>query len=452
MKALLAVFLLLCTAQAFAQSDYSTSLHATRAGKAYWYDQGFKLLTGVDIGDIGCAACHGPTDADGNIYDTSYQPGCVDCHPSGDFSRAALREQQCLGCHGRQAAEIAAGFEDEHRKAGLKCWDCHRSGEMHGDGTVRQSMFDPGAVVTDCVDCHTQLPADHASNDPHGGKLHCDACHAGTVISCYNCHFESQVDAHVKRPKQMISGFVLLLNREKDGKVGTGSFQSLTYKGKSFVAFGPYHGHTITRAGRRCTACHVNLGGQNEAIDSYNNHEGRIPFARWNTADSTLQWMKGVIPMPADYFANFKLDFLTYDGATSDPVGPGKNWSLVSGEWDGQHMLFATPLSYEQMGKLGFVITDAAGADPEPDFRLEQNHPNPFVDVTTQRYTLPHEGNVELTVHDALGRKVRTLVSRRQPAGTHQQRFDAEDLPGGVYFSRLRIGERVIVRKLLLLR
>jgi hypothetical protein len=43
-----------------------------------------------------------------------------------------------------------------------------------------------------------------------------------------------------------------------------------------------------------------------------------------------------------------------------------------------------------------------------------------------------------------------TLVDGLQPAGTHQIRFDAVDLANGLYFYRLRAGDRIEARKMLL--
>jgi len=446
-------------AEARAQGDFSTSLHATRAGKAYWYDQGFGLLTGIPIGDLGCRGCHGPTNADGNAYGPDYKPGCVDCHPTGNFDRSALSVDQCLGCHGRQATEAnTLALGDVHRDEGLECWDCHRASEMHGDGTEYDSMLQPGAITSDCVDCHGDLPSSHDASDPHEGRLHCSACHSSTVISCYNCHFESQVEAHVKRAKQPISGFVLLVNRAKDGKVYTASLQSLSYEGKTFVAFAPYYAHTVMEEGRRCVACHVNLGGSNAAIEEYN-RTGMIQFARWNSADSTLAWKKGVVPMPEDYASSFRMDFITYDGDVADPAGPSKNWSFVEGEWDDHHMLFATPLTRTQMAKLGMQLTSVREVGPARDFSLAPNFPNPFGpgsgtggSATAITYSIAREGMVELCVHDLRGAVVRRIVSRRQRPGTYVVEFDAGRLEAGVYLAVLRSGEQTRTRKLVLLR
>jgi hypothetical protein len=357
-----ALIFLLIPAGVWAQSgNLDTSLHGTRAGKNYWYgtaNGGFENWTNVPMVDLGCTECHGPTDADGNAYPDPY-PGmsCVDCHPTADMFNVSV--DQCYGCHGRQATEAnTLGISDVHRTAGKTCWFCHGTGDIHGDGNVYDTMFDEGAIDVDCVDCHPEgeLSAAHTNSYLHSGKLHCTACHTQTVISCYNCHFESQVDSHVKRAKQPISNFLLLVNREKDGKVYPASFQSLTYQGDAFVAFAPYAAHTITVEGRICTDCHVNLGGSVEAIEQWND-SGTIQFTSWNDTDSTLSWLQGVVPMPADYETSFRMDFITYNGNTADPPGPSKNWSAIGKDtWDGHQMFFATPLTTEQMDKLGFDV------------------------------------------------------------------------------------------------
>jgi len=351
----LSIVALLCTYVLPQAQYFSTSVHGKRAGKAYWYgtaNGGFETLTGVPVDhhNLECAGCHGATDANGAAYTSPYTPGCVDCHANNDFSATGVTQPSCLKCHSRQANEINnSGYSDVHRTAGMTCMSCHKSQDMHGDGVAYQSMLEEGAIKTKCSNagCHPTPSASHATYDPHGGKLDCSACHTQSVISCYNCHFESQVDAHLKRAKQMIKGFVLLVNKP-NGKVGTASFQSLSYQGKTWAAFGPYTGHTITRSGRLCADCH-----NNAAIQEYNS-TGQIYFAKWNSADSTLSNKQGAIPIPSDYKSTFKIDFITYNGLSSDAVVASKNWSKVNitpGQHDYQ-MLFATPLTAAQMSAL----------------------------------------------------------------------------------------------------
>ena len=62
--------------------------------------------------------------------------------------------------------------------------------------------------------------------------------------------------------------------------------------------------------------------------------------------------------------------------------------------------------------------------------------PNPGIDGTTFQFALPSEGHVRLTVFDANGRAVATLVDATLPAGHHDARWSAPARPG-MYFAKL---------------
>lgn len=101
------------------------------------------------------------------------------------------------------------------------------------------------------------------------------------------------------------------------------------------------------------------------------------------------------------------------------------------------------------------------GIDEPPDlpkkFSLEQNYPNPFNPSTTIAYELPRSCRVELRIYNSLGQEVRTLVSKRESAGSHKVIWDGKDALGrtvstGVYIYRIKAGEYIQSRKMMMIR
>jgi len=86
-----------------------------------------------------------------------------------------------------------------------------------------------------------------------------------------------------------------------------------------------------------------------------------------------------------------------------------------------------------------------------PDvFYLNQNYPNPFNPATQITYALPVPNHVTLTVYNVLGRKVQTLVSEYQSAGSYTVRYEPDDLASGVYFYQLNVGDEFVEMKKML--
>jgi len=83
---------------------------------------------------------------------------------------------------------------------------------------------------------------------------------------------------------------------------------------------------------------------------------------------------------------------------------------------------------------------------------LHQNYPNPFNSETTIEFDLPEKVNVKLVVYDILGRKVAVLVDEELPEGKHRVKFDAGNLPSGVYIYELRSGRYRSVKKMVVVK
>ncbi|HEU4929592.1 MAG TPA: FG-GAP-like repeat-containing protein [Candidatus Krumholzibacteria bacterium] len=88
---------------------------------------------------------------------------------------------------------------------------------------------------------------------------------------------------------------------------------------------------------------------------------------------------------------------------------------------------------------------------------MEQNYPNPFNPSTTIHFALTRGDVVNLSIFDAAGSLVTTLVDARYPAGEYDVRWDGTDARGhrvasGFYFCRLEANGVAIKRKMTLLK
>ncbi|NIA31518.1 MAG: T9SS type A sorting domain-containing protein [Actinobacteria bacterium] len=94
------------------------------------------------------------------------------------------------------------------------------------------------------------------------------------------------------------------------------------------------------------------------------------------------------------------------------------------------------------------VITTVGKRDELPhDFKLSQNHPNPFNAGTTIRYRLARRRQVTLSIYNVKGQKIRLMEKAVKPAGVYQVHWDSKDDLGkpvnsGVFFCRLQLDDR----------
>ncbi|SHK21145.1 DUF5666 domain-containing protein [Rhodothermus profundi] len=92
-------------------------------------------------------------------------------------------------------------------------------------------------------------------------------------------------------------------------------------------------------------------------------------------------------------------------------------------------------------------------------FELAPSYPNPFRQQTTIRFTLNGTGPqpVTLEIYNVLGQRVRMLIQMMLPPGLHEVTWDATDETGrpvasGLYLYRLRVGNQVQTRSMVLMR
>jgi hypothetical protein len=85
-------------------------------------------------------------------------------------------------------------------------------------------------------------------------------------------------------------------------------------------------------------------------------------------------------------------------------------------------------------------------------FLLHQNYPNPFNHSTLIKYSIPERSEVEIAVYDITGSEINVVINEEKSAGTHEIIWSSNNLPGGVYFYRIRAGNLTAVKKMLIVK
>ena len=112
--------------------------------------------------------------------------------------------------------------------------------------------------------------------------------------------------------------------------------------------------------------------------------------------------------------------------------------------WSEDHFVFEK--AAESDGAIFIHDWDSKGEDFDDYFFVSNNpeifklhpcSPNPFNPSTELTFSTRSSCKVTLAIFDITGRKVSTLLSGFQLAGSHQINWNAENFPSGIYFARL---------------
>jgi len=86
------------------------------------------------------------------------------------------------------------------------------------------------------------------------------------------------------------------------------------------------------------------------------------------------------------------------------------------------------------------------------EYALRQNYPNPFNPTTNIIYDVKNTNLVTLKVYNAAGQEVTTLVNGSREGGhRYSVTFDANNLPSGLYFYSIKVGNEFNATKKMLL-
>lgn len=86
------------------------------------------------------------------------------------------------------------------------------------------------------------------------------------------------------------------------------------------------------------------------------------------------------------------------------------------------------------------------------------NFPNPFNPSTTITFSIPYDSNIELSIFNLKGEKIRTLARNKYTKGSHSINWNGDDefgksVASGIYYYKLNVnGKNKAVKKCLLLK
>jgi len=91
------------------------------------------------------------------------------------------------------------------------------------------------------------------------------------------------------------------------------------------------------------------------------------------------------------------------------------------------------------------------------EFKLYNNYPNPFNPVTKIRFDIPAKVkgemlNVKLVVYDITGKLTAVLINEELVSGKYEITFNASNLSSGVYFYKLKAGDFIEIKKMVVVK
>ena len=132
---------------------------------------------------------------------------------------------------------------------------------------------------------------------------------------------------------------------------------------------------------------------------------------------------------------------------------------IVDYDNDGKYeiLLYNTESNKIQVWGDGSTSAETAYETIPSKYTLNQNYPNPFNPNTIINYQVQLSGDIELSIFDIKGRKIRKLVNKQKPVGDYQIKWDGTNdsgapLSSGQYFYQLKVGYFTSTKKMVLLK
>lgn len=158
----------------------------------------------------------------------------------------------------------------------------------------------------------------------------------------------------------------------------------------------------------------------------------------------------------ADIKPEFSQEGTWYNFFTGDTLqvsNPDTSMTLSAGEF---HIFTTEKFEQPEEGLLFGGTNDPNGNDGDEqvtELTLHPNYPNPFNPITTIPYDLPEDAEVRLQIFNILGQEVLNKDFGMQTAGRNKEiRLNLSGLSSGVYIYRMRAGDEIEVKKMMLVK
>ena len=120
---------------------------------------------------------------------------------------------------------------------------------------------------------------------------------------------------------------------------------------------------------------------------------------------------------------------------------------------DVDQQLAGTDTSMNHMVKvIGASSIEERISNIPSEFDLSQNYPNPFNPSTSFTYSLKQSGDVQISIYNAVGKEVKSIVNGFREAGSYQVTFEAQNFASGIYYYRIITSDFIQTNKMILLK
>jgi len=137
--------------------------------------------------------------------------------------------------------------------------------------------------------------------------------------------------------------------------------------------------------------------------------------------------------------------YIGEDRSIKQPTG--STWVNYEGSWyiAKYNPMLQLIIGAEDWDTTGIFVNEQ---NPESDFSLSQNFPNPVSDVTQIRYKIDHTSIVNLEVNGFTGKKLLIINEGIKSAGNYTIDIDISTFVPGIYYYTLKAGNFTLTKKL----